>query len=288
MFYKFLPALHKFLPASIILGTCVVGTAALLAGTGGASPTARAAGAFSDSFDGAPGAPLSFDSAHWEIAAHELWGEPLDRVNAVLPAQHGPNCEPPGEDGSVTHPVVRYSDFVYQCRDHIMTVANTTVYLTPDHMVDLSAGPAVIRFDVSTVSRSTRDWIDVWVQAWDTQEQAILDDETGAQANPRNAVHIEQGAGCCSPRSDGIFHVEVFNGSRQRVARLEPVDRYWTTVLKPSAQTRSTVEIVLSRTHIKVWMPQHNLVWIDQDIPSLGFTEGLVSFGHHSYSPDKG
>jgi hypothetical protein len=47
------------------------------------------------------------------------------------------------------------------------------------------------------------------------------------------------------------------------------------------------VEIVLSRNHIKVWMPQFGLVWVDDAIPTLPFSEGVVSFGHHNYGAEK-
>lgn len=278
------------IPAFALLAVLPLAAAVLRVGSmEDVATPATAASEFNATFDGQPGAPLPFTSKHWEIAPYDLWGEGIDGVNRVLNAQHGPNCEPPGEDGSVTHPVSQYRDFVYLCRDHIMTVANVGLYMTPDQMVDFSSGPAIIRFDVSTVSRSARDWIDVWIQAWDTQEQRILDDGMDAQALPRNAIHIEQGSGCCGPRSDGIFHVEVYNGSRQRVAELAaPEGAYWRNVLKPSAQARSTVEIVLSANHIKVWMPQHGLVWIDSAIPTLSFRQGVVTFGHHNYSAEKG
>ncbi len=254
------------------------------------------AAAFTESFTGAPATPLSFKSNHWEVAYGSAWGESLTKTSQVGAAQHGPNCEAPAEDGSVTHPVSTYADSVFQCKDHIMTTVPGgsdleygAIWLTPDQLVDLSGGSATIRFDVSTLSRSSRDWISVDVQGWDTQEQRVLDDEIpSAQGNPRNTVHIEQGNDSTFFTSDGTFHVEVFDANRRRVAAIAPSGKSWTSVLTPSAQTRSTVEVVLSRSHVKVWMPQYNLVWVDKDIPQVAFTQGVVSFVHHSYGPEKG
>jgi hypothetical protein len=163
-----------------------------------------------------------------------------------------------------------------------------SLYMTPNQIADFSNGPVTIRFDVSTLQRSDRDWIDVWVQAWDTQEQRILDDDVpSALGNPRNAAHIEMGRG---PNwgTEGQFHFESFDSNRSRVNSVPATGPSWNTVLTPSAQARSTVEIVLSRTHVKIWMPQHNLVWVDKDISPLNFTQGVVSYGHHVYGPEKG
>jgi hypothetical protein len=155
-------------------------------------------------------------------------------------------------------------------------------------MVDLSGGPATIRFDISTLDGGYRDWVDVWVQDWATQEQRILDDEVPTSAgNPRNALHIENGDNSNPFHEAGQFHVETYNASRVRTATLNAAGPNWNTVLTPSAQTRSTVEIVLTRTHVKVWMPQYNLVWVDANIPQLPFTQGIVQFGHHNYGSGK-
>ncbi len=279
---------------SLLAGTAPLGLRYLQGERGSLPAPAEAAGAFSDGFDGAPGAPLPFRSEHWEVSFATEWGTPLESAPVVGRAQHGPGCEPPGEDGSVTHSAPLIKNLVFRCANHVMTHLPAhdyaVIYLTPDQLADLRNGPATIRFDVSTVSRSWRDWIDIWVQGWDTQEQRILDEAIPtSHGNPRHAVHIEMGdtADGFFESATGTFHVEVFDGNRSKTY-LEPTGPGWSEVLKRSAMTRSTVEIVLSRTHIKVWMPQHNVVWVDQSIPALGFTEGVVSFGHHSYSASKG
>ncbi|MCC6237801.1 MAG: hypothetical protein IT299_09540 [Dehalococcoidia bacterium] len=257
---------------------------------------AVAAGSFQELFSGTPSRPLPLESSHWEVAYNSAVLESHDGPGAAGQAQHGPNCEAPGETGGVTHAVTEYERTVFLCRDHMMThvpggsiVEYDSVYLTPDQLVDLRSGSAIIRFDISTFATSSRDWLSVWVQPWENQEQRILDDDIPtSQGNPRNAIHIEMGGDASFFDGDsGQFHVEVFDGGRNRVAAIEPTGPSWTSVLNPSAQTRSTVEIVLSRNRIKVWMPTLGLVWVDSAIPTVPFSEGVVTFGHHNYGANK-
>src|SRR5206468_1569570 len=66
-------------------------------------------------------------------------------------------------------------------------------------------------------------------------------------------------------------------------AQGEPYDKY----LKLSAITRSDFELDISRRHIRFGMPDYQLWWIDADVPDIGFSQGVVQFGHHSYNPTK-
>jgi hypothetical protein len=72
-------------------------------------------------------------------------------------------------------------------------------------------------------------------------------------------------------------------------ATLLPVATYATydSVLTPSSVTRTTFELRISRTHIKLGLPAYNLWWIDTDMTDLGWTRGVVQLGHHSYTPEK-
>jgi hypothetical protein len=65
------------------------------------------------------------------------------------------------------------------------------------------------------------------------------------------------------------------------------MDTSYSEWLEPSAKRRDTFEIRLSRTHLKVWMPGYDQVWVDTEIPELDWTQGVVQFGHHSYNPTK-
>ena len=88
----------------------------------------------------------------------------LDTWYNLDPSQghHGPNCEAP----LATHTVTAYQDTIYQCKNHVMTTINAggygALYMTPNEMIDFSE-EGVIRFDISTLRTSGRDWIDVWV-----------------------------------------------------------------------------------------------------------------------------
>lgn len=258
------------------------------------------AGSFTESFTGAPAVAVPFISANWSftvVSTNHVYGDALPAADTH--AQHGPNCEAPGEDGSVTHTVSLFADLVYQCRDHVMTHLPddqyTALEMTPNQMVDIS-GAATVKFDISTMPRSTRDWIDLWIQDPTTQEADPLDGAAPTQqGNPRNALHIGMvGAGPYpSPTSQDMgnraFIAEEFDGNRNVVAYIEPpYNSGWMNVTTLSAQTRRTIQVDLTRTHVRVWMPEFNLVWVDADIPQLPFTQGIVSFGHHSYSPSKG
>ena len=269
-----------------IIGSFVGATALLAVGiVYGAS--------FVDTFTGPSPAPVAFNGANWDVSLHSEWGVGIE--SDIMPdpsqAQHTATCGPPGTLGENTHTVQAINDLVFNCADHMMTHVPTgnyaVMYLTPNQMVDFSTSGSV-KFDVSTLATSTRDWIDVWVQAWDTQEQAVLDDEIPtSQGHPRNAIHIESGGGCGGFRAgEGEFHVETFDSNRIRTFCAPSIER-WIDVLTPSPIVRSTVEIVITQTHVKVWMPALNKVLVDSDIPALTFTQGIVSFGHHNYSADK-
>jgi hypothetical protein len=255
------------------------------------------AAVFTESFTGAPPSPVPFSSSHWEIALHTQ----EDSEGSVSLAQHGADCSSPGDLGTNVHLTSTFADLAFQCANHMMTHvpgddgSYSVMYATPDQMLDLSNGSGTIRFDVSTLSTSTRDWIDVWVQPWETQEQRPISAASFTPTNlgnPRNGVHLEMGAGCTGFDSGtGQFHVQTFDGNRNLTACLGPDtwDAGWLKVLTPSAVTRSTIEITFTPGHIKVWMPNNGgLVLVEDNIPALAFTQGIVSFGHHSYSPEKG
>jgi hypothetical protein len=57
--------------------------------------------------------------------------------------------------------------------------------------------------------------------------------------------------------------------------------------LAPDASRRDTFELDISRTHIKFGMPQYNIWWLDADVSDLGFSQGVIQLGDHSYNPDK-
>ena len=236
-------------------------------------------GAFLESFDGAPTQPTPWTPANWDVTVHSRnTGRPdtLDPMDAV----HGPDCSPPPD----THVNDTYEGAVYICRDHLMTAikdeAYGAIYLTPDALVDLTAGTASISFDVSTLTLTNRDWWDVWVSPYDEQLQTPLEewlpDLGGA---PRHAVHVRL-------HDAGTIGASTYSDFAETAVPALTTAAY-DSFLTPDAKRRDTVVIELSTTHLKVGMPQYDFWWIDTDIAELPFTTGVVQFGHHSYNPLK-
>jgi hypothetical protein len=65
---------------------------------------------------------------------------------------------------------------------------------------------------------------------------------------------------------------------------------WWVTYdqfLSPDPARRDTYELRISRNRISFGMPVYNFRWIDASIPDLGWSQGIVQLGHHSYNPLK-
>jgi hypothetical protein len=112
--------------------------------------------AFFDPLDGSPSAPEPWRSAHWDITVHSRDRDTWKTLNPMH-AHHGPDCAPP----PALHESNAYEDAVFLCRDHLMTAIRgdgyAAIYLTPNHMLDFSAGEAILRFDMSTLRTSDGD-----------------------------------------------------------------------------------------------------------------------------------
>jgi len=196
---------------------------------------------------------------------------------------HGADCSPP----PATHPLSqRYEDAVYQCRNHVMTAIKAEgygmIYLTPNHMVDFSQGPATIRFDVSTLRTSLRDWIDLWITPYEDNLQIPLQTDIAsvdASGPPRRAVHV------LMDLTGNFFHISVYQNFQ--LTRYRGDYTPYDSVLTPDARRRDTFELQISRTRVKFGMPSYNLYWVDTTIPDLGWDHGVVQLGHHSYNPLK-
>lgn len=248
------------------------------------TPTPVPEWVFWETFDGDPPAPLPWHGAGWDVAVHSrdrsAWYE-LEAVNAA----HGSECDPP----PATHTVTAYEDMVYQCRNHLMTALNASSYgvvvLTPNQLVDFSQGEALIRFDVSTLDVSDRDWWSIWITPYD--ENIVLptnDFYPDLGGEPRNSIHFElkpEHAICPAVYRDfQTVSPGPFAGTC----------RWWISYddyLTPSAMVRSQFEIRLSRTSVQVGMPQFNLWWDDMQIDDLGWDQGIVQIAHYSYTPFK-
>jgi hypothetical protein len=238
--------------------------------------------AFLDTFDGRPDVPTPWHGDGWDVTVHSRNRETWQQLEPMA-AMHGADCSAP----PATHLMTEYDDAVFHCNGHIMTSINAggygVIYLTPNQMVDFSGGEAVVRFDLSTLRTSPRDWVDIWLTPYEDQLQLPLDnwlpDLTG---EPWRSVHLRMD----SNNDLSIFKGFVFRGRTSEDLKIRTWGGY-ESVVTPSAVRRDTIELRISRTSLKLGMPDYNFWWIDTKMADLGWDRAVVQFGHHSYSPFK-
>lgn len=239
---------------------------------------------FTETFDGAPLAPLPWRSSRWDVTVHTR-----DQRSGMAPmhASHGADCAGP----PAVHHVDRLADAVFQCNHHLMTAIADPgygmIYLTPNQLVDFSGGVATVRFDLSTLRSSDRDWVDLWISPYEDHLQLALEDWLpDVQGEPRRGVHLRMDL--TGPANNlTMFRAAVVRDfAYQRL----PTTQDWLgyeQVLTPDAARRETFELQLSRTHIRFGLPRYNLWWVDTAIADLGWNQGVVQLGHHAYTPTK-
>jgi hypothetical protein len=231
------------------------------------------AAAYVAPFDGNPAKPLPESPLGWDVT---FVGDPQP-----MEAQHGADCAAP----PATHHVSTLEDMVFECKGHIMTAINAgygAIYLTPNQMLDFSQGDAVMKWDMSTLRTSARDWVDIVIMPYDENMQ--LSFENNDQHLPKDAVHIE----LVGPN---VFVPSIWRNGQKEVV---PSDTYhtWDMILgnaglKTDAARRDTFELDLSRTHMKFGMPGYNFWWVDTDIAPLDWNQGVVQLNHRTYNPNK-
>ncbi|HVD30343.1 MAG TPA: hypothetical protein VNE19_01350, partial [Methylomirabilota bacterium] len=205
-----------------------------------------ASGTFLDTFDGAPPAPTPWHPANWDVTVHSRDVDTFTTLESMH-AGHGTDCSAP----PATHDISSYDDAVFLCRDHVMTAINAggyaVIYLTPNQLVDFSTSESVVRFDVSTLVTSGRDWIDFWITPFHENVQLVGDiGPVDLNGLPRDAVHV---------RMNQFSGVTVFRGSVVRNFDEQPVGGLDSLALErlvvPSAAVRTSFELRISRTHLK-------------------------------------
>src|SRR5712692_1146936 len=254
---------------------------------GNASPGARRAQnedsvPFLRTFKEFPATPQPWRPLDWDVTIHSRDPSTWHALEP-MPAMHGHDCAPP----PATHAVAIYAEAVFLCNGHLMTALNANgygvIYLTPGHLVDFSAGEASIRFDLSTQRTSPRDWIDLWVSPYAEHLQlpleAWLPDLSGP---PAHAVHVKME----SLHGTTPFKGFVYRDFVEQDLGGDAATGY-ESVLVPSATRRDTFELRLSRTHVQFGMPAYDLWWVDAEIADLGWEQGVVQLGHHSYQPTR-
>jgi len=265
--------------------------AALLLATVGVGLASAQTTAFLQGFNGAPSAPLTYlatDSlTDWNVIQFRssldttTWHE----TQSML-ADHGADCAGPPAQHEIHSP----DQSIFQCNNHVMTAISDVggyglAYLTPPVLADWSSGPVTIQWDLSTLVTSKRDWWDLWITPYQDRLIAPLEDWLPFRNGPPNrAVHVRL-VDFGAAGNVGLTALMYNN----YVATQLPTSccNGYDTFLTESAARRDTVQVVLSRTHVKVWMPQYQQVFVDTDIPDLGWTSGTLQFGHHSYNPTK-
>jgi hypothetical protein len=231
------------------------------------------------SFTNDPATPIPFAETGWDVQVYsrdrQTWYNP-----EAMDANHGMDCA--GAPNS--HRITTYEQSVFRCRNHVMTALSAEGYgmiaLTPNRMLDLSQGTAVIRFDISTMKTSDRDWIYIWLSDFNQQLSTPAPDwAPGLNGPPRNGMFIEQTAnGNFCPRM-------IVNYVEQKLACDDWVNLGERLVV--SATRRNTLEIRLTPGRVRVSLPNDNIVFSDVAMPSLPFSRAVVQFTHYSYNPRK-
>lgn len=252
---------------------------------------------FLATFDGDPTAPERFvntlDYNDFDVQVHSRDQGTWYTLEPLM-AEHGTDCAASPDNAAFpTHMINSYEDAVFHCKNHLMTSIHAGGYglivLTPNTMADNSSGTAIVQFDMSTLRMSARDWIDLWITPY--KENVVLPFDQGnvdLQGFAKTGVHINM----------SIFNGETtFRGYyAQNYVETEISDCWWCTIKQylpqgESAATRQTFKLTWNKTHVKFEMlpssTSNGVVWVDGDIPDLGFNQGVVQFGHHSYNPDK-
>ena len=246
-----------------------------------------------DTFPGAPTAPkpLLLDPllSNFDVQVHSRDSSTWYQLQSMT-ADHGTDCAAP----PATHPETgNYADAVFQCANHLMTSINAGGYgeivLTPNQLEDFSGG-GYVQWDESTQRDSTRDWTDLWITPYSQNLTLPFDDgEVDQQGIPQSGVHIMMD----QFNGETIFRVYTI----KNYVETELNDCWWCTLPEQiaagtnQAATRQTFKLSLSPTHIRferlASATAKNTVWVDQAVPDLGFTQGVVQWAQHSYNPTK-
>ncbi len=235
---------------------------------------------FVESFSGSPTAPSTWPETGWDVTIHsrdfDTW-----RQLEEMQADFGDDCAPPPS----THAVSAYDEAVFQCDDRLVTAINASgfgaIFLTPDHLLDLSEG-GTIRWQMSTERTSPTDWPVVWISPYNQHVQlpnlAWLSNLSGP---PADGLYLEMSF------SGNNFVGQQFIGHQGTELPTATFDSY-DTVLDPSRTTLTTFEITLSSDHLRIGLPEHDLWWIDTELATpLDWDRAVVQFGHVSASPGK-
>ena len=249
--------------------------------------TVAAARSFSEGFDVSPTAPQVWNPSNWMILSH--WRDKENWVDGRQMSAHhsGVNCgevNAAGSDPGTLHALDERAEGRYLCKNHLMTAIDGQeyglIYITPPALLDFSAGPGKLSWDVSTLTTSLRDWVDIYVTPYNSQVAAPFDHDLDVdfQGEPRNGLHLTTlNAG--NGETSG-WRVEWIVNDNVTVLGSVPLP------VAQSAAVRSPMEMTISSTLVSFGFTGQNVTSFK--LPAAAtWSKGVVQFGHHSYNPRK-
>jgi hypothetical protein len=240
---------------------------------------------FLETFDGTPTNPEPWNNLDWNVFQtardNYAWANP-----EATEGHHAySNCGDVASGGS--HLITTWPETVFKCNGHIMTSINgnpgySAIYLSPPAMTDFSAGSSTIQFDVSTFAASTRDWLDVLITPLsDFMQYPFRSDlDVDGSGLPNRAIHIEQ------EFNTDEWKIEIVrNGGTPQI--LGVLNIPFDQIGGRSKVTRTPVRIVVSSTSITLSYPTAPGASLTVNFADLGWNQGVIQLGHHSYDPSK-
>jgi hypothetical protein len=243
--------------------------------------------AWSQTFDGNPPAPVVVNPRANDLMvnAYSTVMDPITTVDAYV--GHGADCAgPPATHQLSGSPV----NGIFYCRDHLMTSGSESMRLAliPNAVGSLAnGGEAVLRFDVSTLGSSTRDWIEVWAVPFEDDYPIVGDFEK----RPLRGVKVFSHLPNSLTDGPGWFQLETVRDGE--FTAWKPPCCGDQLNITPSASVRSTFEFRVSQSHISfktVGSPDGNNAWGDTAVPAgiIDWDKTLFYIHHAAYSPSKG
>jgi hypothetical protein len=232
---------------------------------------------FQEAFDGIPGQPLPWESAHWDVI--------VTGSSAGTLAGHGPDCSAP----PALHGISGGDDSIFVCNNHLMTTVNAgyaVLSFMPRQQFDWNGRTGTLEFETNLYGFG-RSWWDIYIVP---QDEMLLDiqhpDEGGTgELYPRRAVRFSYLGG--APEVAVIEDYRQVYKFRhwQNYGQAFPSD---SMTYNPAA--RRPFRLSLSERSWKFEIQkQDGSYWSHSGtFPApLSFSRGLVRFQHHAYNPEK-
>lgn len=250
----------------------------------GFSSTPISSTSFLETFDGTPTNPEPWNNLDWNVFQTSRNNDTWEFPNPTDAHHAFSNCGDVASGGS--HTINTWPESVFKCNGHVMTSINgnvgyAAIYLSPPAMADFSGSPSTVGFDVSTFVGSSRDWLDVLITPLaDFMQYPFRSDlDVDGSGMPRNSIHIEQGFGSQD------WEIEITrNDVTEVIGRLTVP---YSSFGGQSKVTRTPVRIVLSRTSLTLSYPTVSGASTTVNFADLGWNQGVIQLGHHSYDPFK-